>query len=112
MAKAAHAAIFLAAALAAVALCADADAGADDTVFKGPWVGGDQDKLAADKAECRKEAAEIDVNQAAGYSDPRYGMISAMGAAIAEDNPLSSNRAQVKAAAFVACMNDKGWRQP
>jgi hypothetical protein len=76
------------------------------------WVGGDATHLSADKAECRKEAAELDVNEPANYSDPRYGVTSAMAAAIAEDNPLVNTRPQIKAAAFTTCMNDKGWRQP
>ena len=76
------------------------------------WIGGDPAHLNADMAACRKEAADLDVNQATGYTDPRYGMTSAMAAAVAEDNPLTDTRPQIKAAAFTTCMNDKGWRQP
>ena len=76
------------------------------------WTGGDPAHLAADKAACRSESAGVDVNAEAGYSDPRYGMTSAMAAAVAKDNPLTNTRPQMKAAAFAACMSDKGWTQP
>ena len=95
-------------ALGAAALdgCASAPKPADS------WVGGDPAHLAADMAACRDESAGVDVNAAAGYSDPRYGMTSAVAAAVAKDNPLTDTRSQVKAATFATCMNDKGWRQP
>jgi hypothetical protein len=95
-------------AIAALALCgcASAPKPADD------WVGADPTRLPADKAACESESAGVDVNEAAGYSDPRYGMTSAMAAAVAKDNPLTDTRPQIKAAAFAACMTDKGWRQP
>ena len=98
----------LAALIGALALvgCASAPAPAE------AWVGGDPSHLAADKDACRKEAAGVDVNQITGYSDPRYGMTSAMAAAVAKDNPLADTSPQAHAAAFAACMNDKGWRQP
>ncbi|MDR3510487.1 MAG: hypothetical protein P4L73_02550 [Caulobacteraceae bacterium] len=99
----------LAAALASalvLAGCASTPQGGDG------WVGGDQAHLAADTDACRKEAAGVDVNQASGYSDSRYGMTSAMAAAVAKDNPLSDTKPQIRAATFTACMNDKGWRQP
>jgi hypothetical protein len=76
------------------------------------WVGGDPTHLAADTAACHQESAGIDPNAISGYSDPRYGMTSAMAAAVAKDNPLADTSPQAHAAAFAACMNDKGWRQP
>ena len=83
-----------------------------DRATADPWVGGDAAHMAADETSCRSEAANIDPNQAAGYSDPRYGMTSAMAAAVAKDNPLSDTRPQQRQAAFAACMSDKGWHQP
>jgi hypothetical protein len=74
------------------------------------WSGGDPQRLAADQTACRNDAADLDVNQANGYSDPRFGVTSAMAAAVGKDNPLTDQRANVRAAAFETCMNDKGWR--
>ena len=74
------------------------------------WAGGDPAHLEADKAVCHKEASELDTNQAAGYSDPRYGVTSAMANAIGRDNPLTDQHKAVRLAAFDTCMNDKGWK--
>ena len=76
------------------------------------WVGGDPTRLAADTAACKTESASIDPNSPDGYSDPRYGMTSAMAASIAKDNPLTDTRPQQRQAAFAACMTDKGWHEP
>jgi hypothetical protein len=74
------------------------------------WSGGDQAHLAADEAACHKDSAGVDINEATGYSDPRYGATSAMAAAINRDSPLTDQRAAVRAAAFAACMSDRGWK--
>jgi hypothetical protein len=74
------------------------------------WTGGDPARLAADQADCRGEADAVDVHQAAGYSDPRYGVTSAMAAAVSDYSPLVDQRAAIRAAAFDTCMNDKGWK--
>jgi hypothetical protein len=76
------------------------------------WSGGNASHLAADDAACHDEAAKLDVTQPSTYSDPRYGVTSAMAAAVASDNPLADRGAIVREAAYEACMNDKGWRQP
>ena len=100
--------------VAALALAAAALAGCASTpkTAADEWVGGDPAHLAADEAACHNESASVDVNEASGYSDPRYGMTSAMAASVARDNPLTDTRPQIKAAAFATCMTDKGWRQP
>lgn len=101
---AASAAILVAAIVASVANAGD---------FKPPvevWTGGDPAKLAVDKASCQKEAADLDVNQASNYSDPRYGVTAAMAAAVGRDNPLSDQGPAIRRAAFEICMNDKGWK--
>jgi hypothetical protein len=74
------------------------------------WVGGDPQKLAGDRAVCHDEAANLDTNQANGYTDPRYGMATAMAHSLGRDNPLSDQTKTMRAAAFNACMNDKGWK--
>lgn len=74
------------------------------------WTGGDPAHLTADKATCQKESGDVDINEASGYSDPRYGPTNAMAAAINRDSPLTDQRAAVRAAAFAACMTDKGWK--
>jgi hypothetical protein len=76
------------------------------------WDGGDPTHLAADQASCRIDAANLDVNAASNYSDPRYGVTSAMAEAVAKDNPLADRGAIVRRAAYEMCMNDKGWRSP
>jgi hypothetical protein len=75
------------------------------------WSGGDPGRLAADQAACHEESAKLDVNDASNYSDPRYGVTSAMAEAVARDNPLANRGAIVRQAAFDTCMSDKGWRQ-
>jgi len=74
------------------------------------WTGGDPAHLAADQTACQHESDGVDVNQATSYSDPRYGATNAMAAAINRDAPLTDQHASVKAAAFDACMTDKGWK--
>ena len=74
------------------------------------WVGGDPAHLSADLAACQRESENMDPNQAAGFSDPRYGVTSAMANAVGRDNPLTDQRKAVRMAAFDTCMNDKGWK--
>ena len=74
------------------------------------WIGGDPAHLVADQAVCQREADELDTNQAAGFSDPRYGVTSAMANAIGRDNPLTDQHKAVRLAAFDTCMSDKGWK--
>ena len=74
------------------------------------WTGQDPARLAADQADCRREADAVDVRQVSGYSDPRYGVTSAMAAAVAQDNPLVNQSAAIRLAVFDTCMNDKGWK--
>ena len=75
------------------------------------WSGGDPAHLAADQVACHDESAKVDVNDPSNYSDPRYGVTSAMAEAVARDNPLANRGAIVRQAAFDTCMSDKGWRQ-
>jgi hypothetical protein len=96
-----------AAGLLALCGCASTSRPASDA-----WVGGDPAHLSADTATCREESSGVDVNAAGGYTDPRYGMTSAMAAAVAKDNPLTDTTPQIRAAAFATCMTDKGWHQP
>ena len=92
--------------LVTLAACASEPAKPAETV----WIGGDAARLEIDKAQCRKEVAALDVNVSAGYSDPRYGVTSAMAAAVGRDNPLADRQTLVRDAAFATCMGDKGWK--
>jgi hypothetical protein len=74
------------------------------------WSGGDPARLAADQAACHGDAASLDVKDPSTYSDPRYGVTSAMADAVGRDNPLANRDAIVRQAAYDTCMNDKGWR--
>ena len=74
------------------------------------WIGGDPAHLAADKAACEKESANVDYSSAAGFSDPRYGPGNAMAAQINRDAPLGDQHAAIRAAAMAACMTGKGWK--
>lgn len=76
------------------------------------WTGADPARLKGDVAACARDAEQVDVNQASGYSDSRYGITSAMAAAIDRDDPLTDHSAGVRSAAFATCMADKGWRRP
>ena len=74
------------------------------------WAGGDPARLASDQAQCRKEADDLDVHVSAGFSDPRYGVTSAMAAYIDKDNPLANRDKVTRDAIFTTCMTDKGWK--
>jgi hypothetical protein len=76
------------------------------------WTGGVPARLAADQSACRAEVANLDVNVASNYSDPRYGVTSAMAEAVAKADPMADRDAIVRRAAYDTCMNDKGWRAP
>lgn len=93
--------------LTALAACASAPPPPPEPA----WTGGDPAHLVADKAECRKEAETIDVHVSAGFSDPRYGVTSAMAAYVDKDNPLANREKITRDAAYVTCMTDKGWKQ-
>ena len=75
------------------------------------WTGGDPARLATDQAQCRKEADNLDVHVSAGFSDPRYGVTSAMAAYVDKDNPLANRDKVTREAVFTTCMTDKGWQQ-
>jgi hypothetical protein len=94
----------------ALALSACASSGASSGAAPETWSGGDPTHLAADQVACHAESTTLDVNDPSTYSDPRYGVTSAMAEAVARDNPLTDRGAIVRQAAFATCMNDKGWR--
>ena len=92
--------------LLALSACASAPAAPAEPA----WSGGDASHLAGDQAQCHKEVEGLDVNVSAGYSDPRYGVTSAMAAAVGRDNPLADRSQIVRQAAYITCMTDKGWK--
>jgi hypothetical protein len=97
----------LAVMLGAAALCACAGV---TTPEPKTWVGGDPTRLNADRVACHEETDNVDPAQARGYSDSRYGVASALAEAVDQDDPLRNHRADARAAAFITCMSDKGWR--
>jgi hypothetical protein len=97
--------------LLAVAAGAAAIAGCASTSAPEPrtWTGGDPARLAADQAACHKETDDVDVGQARGYSDSKYGVASALAEAVDRDDPLHNHAVDARKAAFITCMSDKGW---
>ena len=73
------------------------------------WTVGDPAHLAGDQAACHKDTDSIDARQAAGYSDSRYGVASALAEAIDRDDPLRDHAGDARIAAFITCMSNKGW---
>ncbi len=94
-------------ALLALAACASAP----KPELQSAWTGGDPARLVSDQAQCRKEVDNLDVHVSAGFSDPRYGVTSAMAAYVDKDNPLADRDKLTRNAAFATCMSDKGWQQ-
>ncbi len=97
-------------AIAALSAALGACASAPPPQPTATWVGGDPAHLAADQAACQHDADNLDPNQSATYSDPRYGVASAMAAQVGRDNPLLDQKANVRTAFITVCMGDKGWK--
>jgi hypothetical protein len=73
------------------------------------WSGRAPSLLSADQAACHKETDDVDLAQANGYSDPKYGVASALAEAVDRDDPLKGHQMDARHAAFITCMSDKGW---
>ena len=99
----------LAAALAASALSACAGDAPTTPEIK-TWTGGDAAHLSADQAACHKETDSLDAGQANAYSDPSYGVASALIEGLDRGDPMRDHRSDARAAAFITCMTNKGWR--
>jgi hypothetical protein len=67
--------------------------------------------LFQDRADCRNTALHMGEN-AATYSNPQYGAISAMSSALDEGELHDGGlRLRLQQAVFVDCMKEKGWVQ-
>jgi hypothetical protein len=98
--------LFVMAALAA----APAHAGAYDKVFF-VRAGGTAQAMWADRDACTKIAENVGLHRGGeAFSDPDYGMISAMGAALESDSMQSYGK-EVRRAALEKCMEKHGWTQ-
>ena len=98
--------LFLMASLAATS----AHAGAYDKVFF-VKAGGTAQAMWADRAACGKIADNIGLQRGGeAFSDPDYGMISAMGAALESDSMQSYGK-EIRRAALEKCMEKHGWSQ-
>ena len=65
--------------------------------------------LLADRAECRRQALTLG-SSAAAYSDPQYGALSALGAAIDSDALHGDGlRRRMRDAVLESCMKRQGW---
>jgi hypothetical protein len=98
--------LFVLAALAA----APAHAGSYDKIFF-VKAGGTAQSMWADRDACSKIAEQVGLQRGGeAYSDPDYGMISAMGAALESDSMQSYGKV-VRRAALAKCMEKRGWTQ-
>jgi hypothetical protein len=96
--------------LLAAFLATPALAGAYDKVFFAK-VGGTAQAMWADRTTCAKIAEAVGLQRGGeAYSDPDYGMISAMGAALESDSMQSYGK-EIRRAALEKCMEKRGWTQ-
>lgn len=68
--------------------------------------------LRTDLALCQKTAQSSQGRQVDSYSDPRYGAVNAMTAALARNEMGSGARHNGERARMALCMLGRGWVQP
>jgi len=75
--------------------------------------GGTAEAMFADRAGCRKEALALELgSSAAAYSNPQYGALAAMGAALDSDQLHAGGlKKRMQRAALLSCMRRFGWEQ-
>jgi hypothetical protein len=86
--------------------------------FAGPYddvyfvkVGGDAHQMFADRNACTLVAKSIGIGHGEAYSDPDYGLLSAMGTALDSDSLHGGIGRKVHRAALEKCMQKRGWTQ-
>jgi len=64
-----------------------------------------------DRDACAARADALDVEQAGNYSDPEFGSLAAMAAALQQDDQAGGGklRATVRRVALERCMERRGW---
>jgi hypothetical protein len=67
----------------------------------------------ADRTACTREALALDLgSSAAAYSNPQYGALAAMGAALDSDALHSGGlKKRMQRAALFSCMHRRGWQE-
>jgi hypothetical protein len=68
--------------------------------------------LEVDVGQCRDIAKSAQSRQSDSYSDPRYGAVNAMTAALDRDDMGNSARKAGDRARFELCMAGRGWQRP
>lgn len=71
--------------------------------------GGKGADMLADRTACVTDAQQFGVDRATDFSNPEYGSLTALGAALDEDALHGGAKAAVRRAVRDACMQKKGW---
>lgn len=67
------------------------------------------DAMLTDRAACVIDAQQFGVDRASDFSNPEYGSLTALGAALDEDALHGGAKQAVRRAVRDACMQKKGW---
>lgn len=102
--------IGLAGTLLLASLAAPAAAGQFDDLF---FVRADPTAAAmlADRDGCAKEALALDIDASRGFSNPDYGVLTAMGSALQQDGGDPKVRKAVRRVVLIKCMEGRGWTE-
>jgi hypothetical protein len=65
--------------------------------------------MLSDRAACVQEAEQFGVDRASDFSNPEYGSLTALGAALDEDALHGGAKQAVRRAVRDACMSKRGW---
>jgi hypothetical protein len=65
--------------------------------------------MLADRTECVSQAEQFGVDRASDFSNPEYGSLTALGAALDEDALHGGAKQAVRRAVRDACMSKRGW---
>jgi len=82
------------------------------TVSGGDWIRSDgKGDVKADQALCQATARSEQGRQADSFSDPRYGAVNAMAAALGKDDVANLSAQSRRLARFELCMQGVGWHR-